>query len=66
MQIANCVHAFKFRLSWFCDDFSPTLVVSNNMILLQFGVISTYKYFKDYKLHLPYGIAQFQFCVVLE
>ena len=27
--------------------------------LLQFGVISTCKFFKDYKLHLPYGFVQF-------
>ena len=28
-------------------------------VLLQFGVISTCKFFKDYKLHLPYWLVQF-------
>ena len=39
---------------WFF--FSCTLLTSNNMIS---RVVSTCKFFKNYKLHLPHGLVQF-------
>ena len=29
------------------------------IFLVQFGIKSTHKFFKDYKLHSPYGLVQF-------
>ena len=47
-----------------CLDFrwhplSCTLLTGKNMTSLQFGVISSCKFFTDYKLHLPNGFVQF-------
>ena len=30
---------------------------------MQFGVISNYKFLKDYKLHLPHGLDRAIFCL---
>ena len=30
---------------------------------MQFGVISNYKFLKNYKLHLPYGLDRAIFCL---
>ena len=56
-----CMHAFKISASVlpFCDVFPCTLLTTITWFLLQFGVISNCKLFKDHKLHLPYRLVQF-------
>ena len=60
VQITNSAYLSKFCLSWLVVMFLhlhyKQLI---KWFLLQFGAISNWNFFKDYKLHSPYGLVQF-------